>query len=49
VSRFFSAVVVGRKRYGLLGFLKGVAGKLRGWTWFFDGGDMVGCVVDVEF
>jgi hypothetical protein len=34
---------------GLLGFLKGVAGKLRVWMWFFDGENMVGGVVDVEF
>lgn len=33
----------------LLGFLKGVAGKLCGWTWFFGGESVVGCVVDVEF
>ena len=34
---------------GLLSFLKGVAGKLRGWMWFFGGENVVGCVVDVEF
>jgi hypothetical protein len=42
-------VVDGRNCAGLLWFLKGVAGKLRGWTWFFGGENVVGCVVDVEF
>jgi hypothetical protein len=42
-------VVDGRECVGLLGFLKGVAGKLTVWMWFFGGGNVVGCVVDVEF
>jgi hypothetical protein len=34
---------------GFAGFLKGVAGKLRVWMRFFDGENVVRCVVDVEF
>lgn len=49
VSRFFSAVVVECEGVDLLGFLKGVAGKLPVWTWFFGGENVVGSVVDVAF
>jgi hypothetical protein len=45
----FLAVVGGWEFAGLLGFLKGVSGKLRVWAWFFDGENVVGCVVNVVF
>jgi hypothetical protein len=41
-------VVVGCESGDLLVFLMGVAEKLRGWTWFFGGENVVRCVVDVE-
>jgi hypothetical protein len=30
---------------GFAGFLRGVLEKTGGWTWFFDGKNVVGCVV----
>ncbi|WP_218884734.1 hypothetical protein [Tunturibacter empetritectus] len=47
--QIFFAVAGERKVAGLLRFLKGVAGKPGVSTWFFDGKDVVGCVVDVVF
>jgi hypothetical protein len=49
VGGFFSGVVAGCEGVDLLVFLKGVAGKLRGWAWFFGGENVVRCMVDVEF
>jgi hypothetical protein len=42
-------VVAGCEGVDLLVFLKGVAGKLRVWVWFFGGENVVRCIVDVEF
>ena len=47
--RFFSGVVAGAKFEVLLVFLRGVLGKLRVWMWFFDGENVVRCVVNVAF
>jgi hypothetical protein len=48
-AEFFSAVVVYSEKADLLVFLRGVAGKMRVWMWFFDGENVVRCMVDVEF
>jgi len=47
--RFFSGVVAGAKFEVLLVFLRGVLGKLCVWMWFFDGENVVRCVVNVAF